>query len=202
MAQVSLKKLLTKILTWINEPHIQKSDPNNTNTIPTYYVAERTDTQTKVGMGIGVGGINHGVYSWELGGVNGTWLIMSNGTHIYLGGADEYHNIAYVPGDSITLNWYGASYLTTGSTQIPMSIPLKRLILANDVTVTNVTMITRQNNAYTHGSAASTRVAWTVSSAGINHHTGLYLNVTRSTTTNAVNNAPIGIDLQCTVTFS
>lgn len=48
----------------------------------TYYFAQRTDTGVAVGLGVGSGGTNHGVWSIPLD----NWLIYSNGTNVYVNG--------------------------------------------------------------------------------------------------------------------
>ena len=46
----------------------------------TYYVAKRTDTNVSVGMGVGSGGTNHGLYSHKLS----KWLVNGDGSNVYI----------------------------------------------------------------------------------------------------------------------
>ena len=57
---LNIKKLLTKILEWIKSPLIVNS------TGETFYVAKRSDYDVSVGVGVGNGGTNHGVYSYKI----------------------------------------------------------------------------------------------------------------------------------------
>lgn len=104
-------------------------------------------------------------------------------------------------GDSIAVVWNGAGYLTSSSQQISVTIPFRQIIVASGVTVTNARLTTRQNGSYTHGSSGSANVEWTVTVASISA-SGVNLNLQRTTTTNAVNNEAIGINLSATFTFS
>lgn len=65
---LSVKKLLTKILQWLDNPEIVYSSGE------TFYKATRTDTNVGVGVGVGGGGSNHGLYSYKSGG----WIIHQN----------------------------------------------------------------------------------------------------------------------------
>lgn len=52
------------------------------NTGDAAYYARRTDTGTGVWMGVGSGGINHGVYSEKLN----KWIVHANGSNVYFNG--------------------------------------------------------------------------------------------------------------------
>lgn len=83
---LNIKKLLTKILKWINNPTITHS---TTGSIETVYKATSNWTNTSAGtsgttttsFGVGEGGINHGVYSNILD----KWLIHGTASKIYVG---------------------------------------------------------------------------------------------------------------------
>lgn len=84
------------------------------------------------------------------------------------------------------------------------SIPLSKPIIGSPtVTVTSSSgLILRQENAYTHGSSSSTYVK--PSSYSTVASTGNYVRIIAkmSSTTNAVNNSPIGITASIKITFS
>lgn len=112
------------------------------------------------------------------------------------------YDLCYAPGDWIPYYyWHGSGYLTNSKTNIWVTLPVNKPILAENVTVANVYLITRQEVKYTHGSSADTNVSWTVESATL-QPAGVQVCLSRSTTTNASNNSPIGIDLVCDMTFS
>lgn len=110
-------------------------------------------------------------------------------------------SIMIKPGDTITDDWHGASYLTTSKTNIFITVPINKIITAESVTVSNVTLQTRQDGSYTHGSSASTSVPWNVEGAIITN-SGVQVTLKRTTTTNAVNNSAIGVAMNYTMTFS
>ena len=58
--------------------HMQKSSSNE----DTGYYAKRTDTGTEVWLGVGSGGVNHGVYSTKLG----KWIVYADKNNAYLNG--------------------------------------------------------------------------------------------------------------------
>ena len=53
------------------------------------YFARRTDTGTEIWMGVGSGGVNHGLWSTKLN----KWLIYSDGTDMYLGNSTGTYKI-------------------------------------------------------------------------------------------------------------
>ena len=59
--------------------HVQKSSDD------TYFYAKRTDTGTEIGMGVGYGGINHGLYSITLK----KWMIYGDASNVYLNGTAD-----------------------------------------------------------------------------------------------------------------
>lgn len=64
----------------------------------------------------------------------------------------------YSPGDSITINFEGAGFITTNRTEVRFTIPISRPIFSNAASVGSVNgMIVRQNGKYCYGSTAS---AW------------------------------------------
>lgn len=66
-----------------NTAYIDSLNLSNTSVLSkasgdTYYYVERTDTNVRIGFGVGASGINHGVYSYKFGG----WLIYGNATDV------------------------------------------------------------------------------------------------------------------------
>ena len=110
-------------------------------------------------------------------------------------------NMGIIPGDEIYIDYEGAGFLTNSSKDIHITIPINKPIFATVVDTDTPVLITRQNSKYTHGSSASEYVDWTTNVAAITE-CGVYLELTRNTTTNSVNNAPIGVDIGITLTFS
>ena len=112
-------------------------------------------------------------------------------------------------GDSWSANLRTTGYVTNGGTEVWFTVPLNMQVIGNPtVTVTSTNgFILRQNGAYTHGSAASTFVIPnSYETTGTSQQTLLYngivVKATFGTTTNAVNNAPVGVHWLGTITFS
>ena len=107
-------------------------------------------------------------------------------------------------GDSFSFGYRGAGYVTDAGRQVVFIVPLAKPIVGSPtVTVTSVNGFTlRQNNAYTHGSSASTYCIPDSYECAIINGVGVYINARFTTTTNVVNNAPIGIYWGGTITFS
>lgn len=111
----------------------------------------------------------------------------------------------YRKGDSISVTWTGAGYVTSSKTEIHFCIPLSKPVIGSPtVTVASANGIRlRQGDAYTHGSASDT-LATPSSYPSPVLAPGGYVRITAkmSSTTNAVNNSPIGIQWLGTITFS
>lgn len=143
----------------------------------------------------------------------GNYTAKSGNTNIY--GYDLNFGIAniaspgnYRPyrrhGDTITIQFSTAGYVTNSKKEVtfyaPMTIPI---IGSPTVTITSNNGFTlRQNNAYTHGSSASVPVIPASITCGANWANGIRITATFSDTTNAINNAPIGIVASIIITFS
>lgn len=134
------------------------------------------------------------------------------GTHIYgtdvKFGIKNANSASYTPyyrkGDSITLEYMvTAGYTTNSKHEIYFTVPLPNPVIGSPtVTVTSVGGFKlRQNNAYTHGSAANTFTTPTSYTTKLTA-AGIYIGATFSDTTNAVNNAPIGVHWSGKITFS
>lgn len=107
-------------------------------------------------------------------------------------------------GDSITLTFRGAGYVTNGKKDISFWIPFAVPIVGSPtVTVTSGNgFIFRQGDNYTHGSTASIYVHPTSYEAAITAYNGVYIKAVFSDITNATNNDTIGIYWHGTITFS
>lgn len=141
----------------------------------------------------------------------------SNGnSHIY--GVDIVHyvgsagNIYYYPyykaGDVI--NFVGdsgavrtAGYVTNAGKNIVFTIPVSKPVIGSPtITVSSGKgFVLRQNNSYTHGSAASTFVKPTSYSVVLNS-SGFVVTAVFDVTTNVINNDAIGIYWDGTITLS
>ena len=133
-------------------------------------------------------------------------------SHIY--GNDISHYVAsagkveyrpyYRAGDVIDFTVRAAGYVTNSGKNVVFTIPItKPVIGAPTATATSGSgFVLRQNNAYTHGSAASTFVkpiSYTVDS---NYNSGFIVTAVFDVTTNVINNNPIGIYWDGTITLS
>lgn len=129
------------------------------------------------------------------------------GNDVYLGpklGGGTYRPY-YRPGDSVSIDIYTAGFVTNAGKEVWFTVPLcKPIIGVSTVTPSSVNgFMLRENNAYTHGSSASV-YAKPSSYVGYLHATneGVKIKATFSTTTNVVNNSPIGIRWSGEITFA
>lgn len=109
----------------------------------------------------------------------------------------------YRKGNSITVDIRTAGYVTNSMKEVHFIVPLSKEIIA-PTTVTAVSVdgfCLRQNNTYTHGSSATVYAKPSSYAAYIDDY-GVRIVATFSTTTNAINNAPIAIHWSGTLTFS
>lgn len=117
-------------------------------------------------------------------------------------------NTQYKPyfsrGDTLDVNIYTGGYITSGSTSLYFTIPLaKPIIGAPTISISSLDGFRlRQNNNYTHGSSSNGFCKPSSFSVTRYANLGLCVVATFSNVTNAVNNAPIGIDFNGRITFS
>ena len=120
----------------------------------------------------------------------------------------DYYRPYCRQGDTLTFNITTAGYLSSGGTKLYFIIPLSMPIIGSPtVTAASVKgFVLRQNNAYTHGSNyTNDAYVYTVPSsysASITMRGGIAVTATFSNSTNAVNNSPIGIQWNGTITFT
>lgn len=118
---LNIKKLLTKILKWIDSPTITHSTTGSTGSLYTATsnwtnASEGTSGTTTVSFGVGGGGTNHGVYSEALN----NWIIHAdkNG-EIHLGGAasaNQFNNLFVSTEHTLTSNLTITNGNTSNST--------------------------------------------------------------------------------------
>lgn len=111
----------------------------------------------------------------------------------------------WAAGSSFYVYWHGAGFCTSSATQVLFSLPLDRPIASGaTVALSHTSMqgfILRSNGSYSHGSSASVYVRPTSTTCTVRAG---YIDIvaTFGSTTNAQNNAPIGIALVGTITIS
>ncbi len=105
----------------VNGKSLFKNDVNmirNDGSTDAFYYSKRSDTDTEVAFGVGVGGTNHGVYSRKIK----KWLIHSDGSKVYVNNcaidgiksaSSKTHtnyntNQSYIPTMSFLTYWNGA----------------------------------------------------------------------------------------------
>ncbi len=131
------------------------------------------------------------------------------GKDVFIGINSHGTKIDYRPyyrkGDSVDIRLQTSGYLTNSYKDVNFVIPLDKPVVGSSVaSVASINgFILRQNGKYTHGSSAST---WVKPDIYVNGTTptnkGLGIVARFNTTTNAVNNSPIGIDVSLRVTFA
>lgn len=124
-------------------------------------------------------------------------------TELPTGYIESVSSKGYKTGKTITVDIRTAGYATNASKEVHFTVPLsKEIIVPTAVTAASVDgFCLRQNNAYTHGSSATVYAKPSSYAAYIDDY-GVRIVATFSTTTNAVNNAPIGVHWSGTITFS
>ncbi len=110
----------------------------------------------------------------------------------------------YRKGDTVSVALYTSGFCTDSKTEVHFHVPLTKPIVGSPTVAaaSDEGFIFRQNNTYTHGSTATVYVTPSKYSAYAYHGVGVRIIAEFSTTTNAVNNSPIGIVWRGTITFS
>jgi uncharacterized repeat protein (TIGR02543 family) len=107
-------------------------------------------------------------------------------------------------GDSITVTFRGAGYVTNGKKDLSFWLPLTTPVIGSPIiTAASGNGFTlRQGDSYTHGSSASSFVTPTSYEVSNSFRCGIYIKAVFSDITNATNNDTIGIYWHGTITFS
>ena len=146
----------------------------------------------------------------------GGYANQNGNSHIY--GNDIFNYIAsagnvnyrpyYRTGDTIDFKVRASGYVTNNGKNVIFTIPITKPVIGspNAVATSGNGFILRQNNGYTHGSnGASTPSVYakpTSYSVESNYNSGFIITAVFDVTTNVVNNNPIGIYWDGTITLS
>ncbi len=135
---------------------------------------------------------------------NGNTHVYGNDISHYIASADMNYRPYYRAGDTIDFTVRASGYVTNSGKNVVFTIPItKPVIGAPSATATSGSgFVLRQNNSYTHGSAASTYVKPTSYTVDSNYNSGFVVTAVFDVTTNVVNNNPIGIYWDGTITLS
>lgn len=154
-----------------------------------------------IGVGVGSGGINRGIYDY----VFDKWVLYCNETDLYLASSrGNAYKPYYTAGDTISLDRLNtAGFVTSSKTKVYFSFnPGKPLYGVSSISCSSIDgLALRQDGAYTHGSSSSSLVkpsSYLASAVG----NSIGICATFTNTTNAVNNAPIGVAASIKITFS
>lgn len=106
--------------------------------------------------------------------------------------------------DTVAIRFHGAGYTTNSKKEVHCMIPLSKPVVGTPtITVTPTSgFILRQEDKYTHGSGASTYAVPTKIEAYAYHAAGVRIIATFADTTNAINNAPVGVMFIGNIDFS
>lgn len=117
----------------------------------------------------------------------------------------------YEAGDSFETEWYGAGFISSSAKVVYFSIPLAKPVIGSstpNVTVSNATtgkggLQVRQDSNYVFGSSSSEKATPSSYSAKVmGNGNFVQIEATMANNTNAVNNAPCGINANIKITFS
>ena len=140
---------------------------------------------------------------------NGNSHIYGKDVALYIASADANFRPYYRAGDVLNFNTNStyirtSGYVTNTMKNVVFTIPLSRPIIGSPTAQVSESegLILRQNNNYTHGSSASEYAKPTGYDVFINPHVGLVVTAYFDITTNAINNNPIGIYWNGTITLS
>lgn len=107
-------------------------------------------------------------------------------------------------GDSITVTFRGAGYVTNAKKDVSFWLPLTAPVIGSPTISASSGngFIFRQGDKYTHGSSASVYVTPTSYEVSNSYRCGLYIKAVFEDVTNVTNNDAIGIYWNGTITFS
>ena len=131
------------------------------------------------------------------------------GDIVFRVGSDDGNCTSWSPyhrdGETLTVNDCRTSgFVTNSSKDIYFMVPLTKPVISGTtaavtMSVSNVTLQLRQNGNYTHGTTSA--IAPSSATAKYVPGVGIHMTCSMSATTNAVNNAPVGVDFKGTFTF-
>lgn len=135
-----------------------------------------------------------------------THLLGGDAIRFYVKYADATFKPYYDGGDNVSLEWYGAGFISSSKQKVYFSIPLSKPIIGNPtISVTSLGGITvRQENAYLYGSDSDTYAKPSSYTASISAH-GTFVKIiaTMPNTTNvAYNNDACGVHAYIKLTFA
>lgn len=136
---------------------------------------------------------------------NGNSNIYGNDIMHYVASAGKVdYRPYYRAADAIDFKVRTSGYVTNSGKNVVFTIPITKPVIGNPTaTVTSSNgFVLRQNNTYTHGSAASTYVKPTSYTIDSNYNSGFIVTAVFDITTNVINNAPIGIFWDGKITLS
>ena len=145
------------------------------------------------------------------------YVNQNGNSHIY--GNDVVHYIAsagnssfrpyFRAGDVLEFNTGNtivrtSGYVTNASKNVVFTIPLAKPIIGSPSAQVSESdgLILRQNNNYTHGSSATEYAKPTGYDVFVSPNVGLIVTAYFDVTTNAINNNPVGVYWNGTITFS
>ena len=135
---------------------------------------------------------------------NGNSHIYGNDVVHYVASADASYYPYYKAGDVIDFKVRAAGYVTNAGKNVVFTIPITKPVIGSPTAIatSGSGFVLRQNNAYTHGSAANTHVTPTSYQVESNYNSGFVVTAIFDDTTNVVNNNAIGIYWDGTITLS
>jgi hypothetical protein len=138
---------------------------------------------------------------------NGDTYIYGKDIRNYISSADSNYRPYYRAGDSIDFAVRTTGYLTGDGKTLVFTIPTTMPIIgAPTATVTrNSGFILRQDNKYTHGSNGGSNTVYAVPTSyaiAANYNSGFVISAYFDNATNAINNSPIGVFCNCTITLT
>lgn len=135
---------------------------------------------------------------------NGNTHIYGNDVAHYVASADANFRPYYRAGDKIDFKVRASGYVTNAGKNIVFTIPITKPVIGvpTAIATSGSGFVLRQNNTYTHGSASSTYVKPVSYSVESNYNSGFVVTAVFDVTTNVINNNPIGIYWDGTITLS
>lgn len=173
-----------------SEKAVQSVHPETGETARIIYMSGNGNTV------VGYDGYTHG---------NGNSHIYGNDIYNYVASAGNIHYRPYYrAGDEIDFAVRASGYVTNAGKNVVFTIPITKPVIGSPsaVATSGSGFVLRQNNTYTHGSAASTFVKPTSYSVEPNYNSGFIVTAIFDVTTNVINNNPIGIYWDGTITLS